>query len=202
MWFVENDPCTVSVLPWWSYKSISIVNISLRKRQKHGEDLQFLQIALVGRAGSWLFYSLQAMFPSYPVGLSTRRGPTLRHCGTTLSSTGGVGPQYQLSWDTCVPWATGWTHLRPSFLFQEQEDPNKLATSWPEFYIDRINAMATVSAHSSCLASIDRSWKPVDPPTPNHCSCPLVLWPPRPSNFLVILRSYTIHLLGHWSPLN
>lgn len=27
---------------------------------------------------------------------------------------------------------------------KEQEDPNKLATSWPEFYIDRINAMATM----------------------------------------------------------
>lgn len=30
-------------------------------------------------------------------------------------------------------------------LFQEQEDPNKLATSWPDYYIDRINSMAAVS---------------------------------------------------------
>lgn len=28
---------------------------------------------------------------------------------------------------------------------QEQEDPNKLATSWPDYYIDRINSMAAVS---------------------------------------------------------
>ncbi|XP_028622410.1 disheveled-associated activator of morphogenesis 2 isoform X2 [Grammomys surdaster] len=27
---------------------------------------------------------------------------------------------------------------------KEQEDPNKLATSWPEYYIDRINAMASM----------------------------------------------------------
>ncbi|XP_034377413.1 disheveled-associated activator of morphogenesis 2 isoform X4 [Arvicanthis niloticus] len=27
---------------------------------------------------------------------------------------------------------------------KEQEDPNKLATSWPEYYIDRINSMATM----------------------------------------------------------
>ncbi|GAB1301173.1 Disheveled-associated activator of morphogenesis 2 [Apodemus speciosus] len=27
---------------------------------------------------------------------------------------------------------------------KEQEDPNKLATSWPEYYIDRINAMAAM----------------------------------------------------------
>lgn len=33
------------------------------------------------------------------------------------------------------------------FVFiQEQEDPNKLATSWPDYYIDRINSMAAVSA--------------------------------------------------------
>lgn len=32
-----------------------------------------------------------------------------------------------------------------NFLFQEQEDPNKLATSWPDYYIDRINSMAAVS---------------------------------------------------------
>lgn len=31
------------------------------------------------------------------------------------------------------------------FPFQEQEDPNKLATSWPDYYIDRINSMAAVS---------------------------------------------------------
>jgi len=28
---------------------------------------------------------------------------------------------------------------------KEQEDPNKLATSWPDYYIDRINSMAAVS---------------------------------------------------------
>lgn len=33
-----------------------------------------------------------------------------------------------------------------NFLFQEQEDPNKLATSWPDYYIDRINSMAAVSS--------------------------------------------------------
>lgn len=37
----------------------------------------------------------------------------------------------------------------PNFLFQEQEDPNKLATSWPDYYIDRINSMAAVS-YLSC----------------------------------------------------
>uniref|UniRef100_A0ACB8GAD2 Dishevelled associated activator of morphogenesis 2 n=1 Tax=Sphaerodactylus townsendi TaxID=933632 RepID=A0ACB8GAD2_9SAUR len=26
----------------------------------------------------------------------------------------------------------------------EQEDPNKLATSWPDYYIDRINSMAAM----------------------------------------------------------
>ncbi|OXB76621.1 UNVERIFIED_CONTAM: hypothetical protein H355_014512 [Colinus virginianus] len=31
-----------------------------------------------------------------------------------------------------------------NFLFQEQEDPNKLATSWPDYYIDRINSMAAM----------------------------------------------------------
>lgn len=31
------------------------------------------------------------------------------------------------------------------FLLQEQEDPNKMATSWPDYYIDRINSMAAVS---------------------------------------------------------
>lgn len=36
-------------------------------------------------------------------------------------------------------------------LFQEQEDPNKLATSWPDYYIDRINSMAAVS-YLSCKA--------------------------------------------------
>ena len=29
---------------------------------------------------------------------------------------------------------------------KEQEDPNKLATSWPDYYIDRINSMAAVSS--------------------------------------------------------
>lgn len=38
-----------------------------------------------------------------------------------------------------------------NFLFQEQEDPNKLATSWPDYYIDRINSMAAVS-YLSCKA--------------------------------------------------
>lgn len=33
---------------------------------------------------------------------------------------------------------------------QEQEDPNKLATSWPDYYIDRINSMAAVS-QTQCL---------------------------------------------------
>ena len=33
---------------------------------------------------------------------------------------------------------------------QEQEDPNKLATSWPDYYIDRINSMAAVS-QTHCL---------------------------------------------------
>ena len=27
---------------------------------------------------------------------------------------------------------------------KEQEDPNKLATSWPDYYIDRINSMAAM----------------------------------------------------------
>lgn len=35
--------------------------------------------------------------------------------------------------------------IQSFFLFQEQEDPNKLATSWPDYYIDRINSMAAVS---------------------------------------------------------
>lgn len=39
--------------------------------------------------------------------------------------------------------------ILPKFLFQEQEDPNKLATSWPDYYIDRINSMAAVS-YLSC----------------------------------------------------
>uniref|UniRef100_A0A8C6JAQ5 Uncharacterized protein n=1 Tax=Melopsittacus undulatus TaxID=13146 RepID=A0A8C6JAQ5_MELUD len=34
---------------------------------------------------------------------------------------------------------------------KEQEDPNKLATSWPDYYIDRINSMAAVS-YLSCKA--------------------------------------------------
>lgn len=40
-----------------------------------------------------------------------------------------------------------------NFLFQEQEDPNKLATSWPDYYIDRINSMAAVS-YLSCKAQM------------------------------------------------
>ena len=43
------------------------------------------------------------------------------------------------------------------FLFQEQEDPNKLATSWPDYYIDRINSMAAVSNGSSL--ALDSPWK-------------------------------------------
>lgn len=46
-----------------------------------------------------------------------------------------------------------WAHIArwsiQSFSFQEQEDPNKLATSWPDYYIDRINSMAAVSDGSS-----------------------------------------------------
>lgn len=45
-------------------------------------------------------------------------------------------------------------------MFQEQEDPNKMATSWPDYYIERINSMAAVSVHSSPdLPHIDRSRK-------------------------------------------
>jgi hypothetical protein len=42
---------------------------------------------------------------------------------------------------------------------QEQEDPNKLATSWPDYYIDRINSMAAVSDTSGfCqLSSVSTS---------------------------------------------
>nr|XP_020014579.1 disheveled-associated activator of morphogenesis 2-like [Castor canadensis]XP_020014580.1 disheveled-associated activator of morphogenesis 2-like [Castor canadensis]XP_020014581.1 disheveled-associated activator of morphogenesis 2-like [Castor canadensis]XP_020014582.1 disheveled-associated activator of morphogenesis 2-like [Castor canadensis]XP_020014584.1 disheveled-associated activator of morphogenesis 2-like [Castor canadensis] len=29
---------------------------------------------------------------------------------------------------------------------KEQEDPNKLATSWPDYYIDRINSMAAMQS--------------------------------------------------------
>lgn len=49
------------------------------------------------------------------------------------------------------PWAclAGWS-IQPFLLFQEQEDPNKLATSWPDYYIDRINSMAAVSLRLSC----------------------------------------------------
>lgn len=43
----------------------------------------------------------------------------------------------------------GWS-IQPFLLFQEQEDPNKLATSWPDYYIDRINSMAAVSLRLSC----------------------------------------------------
>lgn len=38
--------------------------------------------------------------------------------------------------------------IQSFILFQEQEDPNKLATSWPDYYIDRINSMAAVSLAS------------------------------------------------------
>lgn len=44
-------------------------------------------------------------------------------------------------------------------VLQEQEDPNKLATSWPDYYIDRINSMAAVSADSSSPLSL----QPEDP---------------------------------------
>lgn len=37
-------------------------------------------------------------------------------------------------------------------LLQEQEDPNKMATSWPDYYIDRINSMAAVSGAPSAWA--------------------------------------------------
>lgn len=49
------------------------------------------------------------------------------------------------------PWAclARWS-IQPFLLFQEQEDPNKLATSWPDYYIDRINSMAAVSLRLSC----------------------------------------------------
>ncbi|KAK3537719.1 hypothetical protein QTP70_017896 [Hemibagrus guttatus] len=33
---------------------------------------------------------------------------------------------------------------------KEQEDPNKLATSWPDYYIDRINSMAASHSGSYC----------------------------------------------------
>uniref|UniRef100_A0A8B9RL75 Dishevelled associated activator of morphogenesis 2 n=1 Tax=Astyanax mexicanus TaxID=7994 RepID=A0A8B9RL75_ASTMX len=33
---------------------------------------------------------------------------------------------------------------------KEQEDPNKLATSWPDYYIDRINSMAAVTCRLLC----------------------------------------------------
>uniref|UniRef100_A0A8C0F0B4 Dishevelled associated activator of morphogenesis 2 n=1 Tax=Bubo bubo TaxID=30461 RepID=A0A8C0F0B4_BUBBB len=36
---------------------------------------------------------------------------------------------------------------------KEQEDPNKLATSWPDYYIDRINSMAAVS-YLSCFLEL------------------------------------------------
>lgn len=40
---------------------------------------------------------------------------------------------------------------------QEQEDPNKLATSWPDYYIDRINSMAAVSK-TECLLKSQAGW--------------------------------------------
>lgn len=58
------------------------------------------------------------------------------------------------------PVGYGWTYLSLSLMFQEQEDPNKMATSWPDYYIERINSMAAVSVHSSPdLPHIDRSRK-------------------------------------------
>lgn len=63
------------------------------------------------------------------------------------------------------PVGHGWTHLSLSLMFQEQEDPNKLATSWPDYYIERINSMASVCVYSSlALPHRARYRKPAIPP--------------------------------------
>lgn len=41
------------------------------------------------------------------------------------------------------------------FVFQEQEE-NKSATSWPEYYIDQLNSMAAVSNNMPFIYSLDR----------------------------------------------
>lgn len=41
-----------------------------------------------------------------------------------------------------------------SLFFQEQEE-NKSATSWPEFYIDQLNSMAAVSNSMNFIYSLD-----------------------------------------------
>lgn len=71
------------------------------------------------------------------------------------------------------PWAhlARWSIQSFSF-FQEQEDPNKLATSWPDYYIDRINSMAAVSDGSSpappTWKSQWREWSSCIFPCPSH----------------------------------
>lgn len=43
----------------------------------------------------------------------------------------------------------------PFCVFQEQEE-NKSATSWPEYYIDQLNSMAAVSNNMPFIYSLDR----------------------------------------------
>ena len=51
-----------------------------------------------------------------------------------------------------TPPASTWVGPEHLLLLQEQEDPNKMATSWPDYYIDRINSMAAVSGAPSAWA--------------------------------------------------
>lgn len=74
------------------------------------------------------------------------------------------------------------------FLFQEQEDPNKLATSWPDYYIDRINSMAAVSGRPLLpCPHLERLRQRVIPPAPT----------PDTPNCLFLLLSAP--LPTHWS---
>lgn len=49
------------------------------------------------------------------------------------------------------PVLPGWS-IQPFLLFQEQGGLSKLATSWPDYYIDRINSMAAVSLRLSLVS--------------------------------------------------
>lgn len=127
---------------WWSYKSKFTVNISLRQKWKQGESA-------ISTDCTWRWSSKDC---KWCIGLSLWICPSwnvepfdivAQHCHLLM-----CWATFVAILRTCIPWATSWTHLSLSF-FQEQEDPNKMATSWPDYYIDRINSMAAVSVHSS-----------------------------------------------------
>lgn len=112
---------------------------------------------------------------------------------------GGAGGCPRTGTEGFRPWAcpSGWSIQ--FFLFQEQEDPNKMATSWPDYYIDRINSMAAVSGTRlppwSPLRGSGESEPPSSVPAPHtHLlgirSQDVIIIPPSPVMGVVHLTIY------------